>query len=438
MAAPTWTRLAWVPAFLALTLLVVGGAFVHLDRTFRARLDEELGARLRATAAATAAAVDDDIWVGLLAGDEATRDAARADLETIRAANDLADLFVFTPDLVVLLDVSGQYPEGEPNPALDLDGVAVTTALAGLPASTVLYESEGEVLKSGYAPVTSDAGTVLGGVGVEATAAYLGVLAALRRAMLGAGIGVLAVLALLGFAFSRVVAARLALEERLRRAESLAGLGQMTAMMAHEIRNPLGIIRGSAETLAETHGLADDPVYRFIPEEVDRLHQTLSAYLDFAHPAPQTGRTDAVASIRRTIDLVGGEFARRGVALETDLPDGEQPVDLAARDLEQACLNLLLNARDALAATGGTVRVSLERMGNRVRIEVADDGPGMDEGLRRRAFEPFVTGKETGSGLGLAVVRRTVEGAGGTVSLESAPGKGTVVRITLPRGEEEA
>jgi signal transduction histidine kinase len=274
-------------------------------------------------------------------------------------------------------------------------------------------------------------------VGVEATAAYLGVLAALRRAMAGAGIGVLAALALLGLAFTRIASARAALEERLRRAETLAGLGQMTAMMAHEIRNPLGIIRGSAETLAETHGLADDPVYRFIPEEVDRLHQTLSAYLDFANPAPGTGRTDAGASLRRTLDLVAGEFGRKGIALDTDLAAGEHPVALAARDLEQACLNLLLNARDALGE-GGTVRVGLERAGNRVRITVADDGPGMDEATRRRAFEPFVTDKEKGSGLGLAVVRRAVEGAGGTATLESAPGRGTVVRLTLPRAEEEA
>jgi len=420
-------RIPWVFLFLALTLAVVYAAFFYLYAEIRGRLDEELGARLTAVATAAAAAVNDPVWEGIRSGDPEAMAGARAELEEVRAANDLSDIFLFDPGERTLLDVRGQFPEGEVNPALGFDAVAVTAALAGLPAATRLYQSGDVFLKSGYAPVTGDAGGIVGGVGIEASAEFFAALDRLRGAMVGAAALVSVAVVLLGLGFARVQSVQSRLEERLHRAETLASMGQMAAVLAHEIRNPLGIIRGSAETLAEKYGLGDDEIYRFIPEEVDRLHATVTGYLDFARGGGETGAVDVSAALGRTLNLVRRELERKGVELAADIQDGVFPVRGAAR-LEQAFLNLVLNAADAMPQ-GGRLTVTLAGAPDSVRVAFADTGEGMDEETRRRSTDPFFTTKERGSGLGLAVVSRVVEDCGGRMDIVSRPGEGTTVRL---------
>lgn len=429
-------RLLWIVAFLLMTLGVVYTAFGYLYASFRGQLDEELGARLVAVASATAAAVDGPVWERLRAGDPSAARDIREELEEIREGNALSTIFLFDPAEITVLDVRDQYPEGEPNPALRYDLIAATSALAGIPAYTRLYEGEGTFLKSGYAPVLAADGEVIGGVGVEASAAFFAVLDGVRGTLLGAAAAALVAVIVLGVGFARIEQLQAGLQDRLRRAESLAVMGQMSAMLAHEIRNPLGIIRGAAETLAERHGLKDEEMYRYIPEEVDRLHRTVSAYLDFARGGDTEGSSDAIDALRRSAELVASEFDRRGivVALAAEVPPA--PVRAGADRLRQAFLNVLLNARDALPR-GGTVRIGVERSGERVVLSFADDGVGMTEEVRRRALEPFFTAKERGSGLGLAVVQRVVEDAGGRVDVQSRPGAGTTVTLTFPLAVEE-
>jgi len=415
---------------------VVYAAFLYLFVSFRNHLDEELGARLMAVASAASAAVNDEVWTGLLAGDPAVRARVEQEFLEIQTANDLSDLFLFDPAETTVFDLRGQYPAGEKNPALLFDVVAVTTALAGLPAYTALYQSGDTYLKSGYAPVLDPEGNVIGGVGAEASAAFFAVLSQVRGTLLGAAGLVLVGMTILGVGFTRIQNVQQGLERRLRRTETLATMGQMTAMLAHEIRNPLGIIRGSAETLAERYGIGDDELYRFIPEEVDRLHRTLSSYLDFARTDRPAGHEDLADALERTLALTAGELERRGIVVERDLAEGPWPVRADAHRLQQAFLNLVLNAKDAMAA-GGTLTVRLGRRGTRIRVEFADTGVGMDEATRARSLEPFYTSKEKGSGLGLAVVRRVAEDAGGRVEILSRPGEGTTVILTFPEGPRE-
>jgi len=423
-------RIPWVFVFLVLTLAVVYTAFLYLFVEFRRRLDEELGARLTAVASATAAAVDDGVWAGVASGDPVVLDAVRRELEEVRSTNDLSDIFLFDPEERTLLDVRGQFPEGDANPALAFDAVAVTAALAGLPAATRLYESGNTFLKSGYAPVLGDSGAVLGGVGIEASAGFFTALDRVRGTLLGAAGIVSVVVVLLGLGFARIQAGQTRLERRLRRAETLASMGQMAAMLAHEIRNPLGIIRGSAETLAEKYDLGEDEIYRFIPEEVDRLRATVTEYLDFARSGGEAAVEDAQAALQRTLHLVRRELERKGVELVADIQEGTFPVRGGAR-LEQAYLNLALNAGDAMPG-GGRLRVGLTATEREVRIAFADTGDGMDEATRRKCLDPFFTTKERGSGLGLAVVSRVVEDCGGGMEIASRPGSGTTVTLVFP------
>lgn len=433
MLPPRRKRLAGILGFLFLTLAVVYVAFIYLYGSYRRQLEEELGQRLIAVASATGAALNGPVWTALAGGDSAAVGAIRDELGEIQRVNGVADILVFDRDRRILFDLAGRFAVGEENLALTISDVSpVTEALAGLPAAGELYTSQGGYLKSAYAPVLGADGRAVGGVGVEASATFFEVLGQIRGTLLGVGVVVLAAVALLAAVFARLFSAQEALESRLRRTETLATMGQMAAMLAHEIRNPLGIIRGAAERIGERYGIQDDEVVRFIPDEVDRLERTLGTYLDFARPSVSGDGSDAGEALRRTVHLMEGEFTRKGLRLEADMEEGEFPVRGDAHLLQQVFLNLLLNAREAMPE-GGTASVTLRRNGNRTEIAVADSGPGMTEAVRRRAAEPFFTSKRSGSGLGLAVVHRVVTDAGGRMQIESEPGRGTRVTLSFPR-----
>jgi signal transduction histidine kinase len=274
-------------------------------------------------------------------------------------------------------------------------------------------------------------GTVRGGVGVEASATFFQALDQVRRTLVAASLLVLVGMSLLALGFARLLAARQRLEERLRRMETLAGMGQMTAMLAHEIRNPLGIIRAAAERVGERHGLQEEELFRFIPEEVDRLGSILESYLAFAGTGGGSEEEDLGDALRSTAALVAPEFERKGIGLGVDIAEGGFPVRGDPHRLRQVFLNLFLNARDA-AGEGGRLDVSLARRGRRAEVRFRDDGVGMSEDVRRRALEPFFTTKESGSGLGLAVVSRAVDELGGKLEISSDPGRGTEVVIRIP------
>jgi signal transduction histidine kinase len=425
----------WALVFLALNLVVVYAAFIFFYRDYRGRLEDELGLRLLAVATATAAAVNGEVWTALESGDTTAAALLRRELGQVRQDNGVDHIFLFDREEHTLFDLAGRFESGRLNPALVFEAAPVTSALAGLPAASRLYSSLGVYLKSAYAPVISPEGEIVGGVGVEASATFFQILERIRGTLIVAAVAVLAAMSLLGIAFARLLVAQESLEARLRRTELLAATGEMAAMLAHEIRNPLGIIRGAAERLGARHGgLREDEIFHFIPEEVDRLERTLGAYLDFARPRSGSEPGDARVALERTLGFIEPELDRRGIALERALEEGAFPVRGDAERLQQTFLNLILNARDAMPE-GGTLRVKLARRGRRVEIAFTDTGEGMTEEVRRRATEPFYTSKAKGSGLGLAVVRRVVDDLGGRLDIRSRPGEGTTVLLGLPLGD---
>ena len=406
-----------------------------LYRSMRKRLEAELGWRLVAVASGAAAVVNEEDWQLLAAGDSAQVEDLTQDLTDLRQVNSVTTIFVFDLDQKTLLDLGGQYPIGQPNPALLVDLEAVTTALAGWPVATRLYSSRGGFLKSAYAPVTDRHQNVVGGVGVEASATFFQTLGNMKRTLIGGALLVSLGLVLIGFAVARLWVARERLEARLSRAETLASMGQMTAMLAHEIRNPLGIIKGAAERVGKRHRLEDDEVFQFIPEEVDRLERTLNSYLDFAHARGAIEIEDLTRVIAGTLEFLQVELERKNIEVETRFEPGSFFLRCDGHLLRQALLNIFLNAGDAMPA-GGRLRVTLEGRGGRALVTITDTGIGMSEEVRARATEPFFTNKEKGSGLGLAVVSRAVEDIGGKLEIQSRLGAGTSVILNLPLAPE--
>jgi signal transduction histidine kinase len=230
----------------------------------------------------------------------------------------------------------------------------------------------------------------------------------------------------------RANASQWALERRLSRSENLAAMGRMTATLAHEIKNPLAIIRGSARRLGklepEAQRMADSVV-----EEVDRLSGTVNRYLQFARGSSlESGdRGDAATTLAATLDLLQGEFRARGCVLEAEAGPAGAQVALDDASLKQVWLNLLQNALEAVP-DGGHVRASCERSKTHVSVVIRDDGPGIPADVLARLGEPFFTTRAQGTGLGLHLSRQLVQGAGGRLSIESAPGAGTTVKVEFP------
>lgn len=229
--------------------------------------------------------------------------------------------------------------------------------------------------------------------------------------------------------------ALLSAEEAMRRSERLRALGELAAGMAHEIRNPLGGIRGAAEVLVkpETKPDARAEFGKLLDDEVTRLDRVVGNFLDFARPpAAEVARVRPAEVVDAVFLLLAGEARGRGVTTENAVArDVEVRAD--ADLLRQILLNLCLNAMQAQSG-GGRVRVAASRDGDRVFLDVEDGGPGVAADLRGRLFDPYVTGRAGGSGLGLPIASRLAETMSGRVELLRTGETGSVFRVTLPAG----
>jgi signal transduction histidine kinase len=225
------------------------------------------------------------------------------------------------------------------------------------------------------------------------------------------------------------------LEAQLHLAERLAALGEMVAGVSHEIKNPLGIIRSTAELLGEMPEASDAQkrLSGVIKEESSRLNQIVTEFLDFARPQePNLQECQLKDIIEKNLSFMQPELDRIGIKVRANI-DG-RPLKLMADQelLYQAFLNILINAIQSME-NGGALDIKIEKERGLYRIEVQDTGCGISEELKNRVFEPFFTTKDKGSGLGLPIVKKIIEGHRGTVSIKSKEGEGTRVQIRLPR-----
>ena len=226
-----------------------------------------------------------------------------------------------------------------------------------------------------------------------------------------------------------------AAEAAVRRSERLAALGQMMAGLAHELRNPLGTMKASAELLAknvpEGNAVAAE-LSGYIAKEVDRTNSLISRFLEFARPVPlKTGPADVNALVDRAVAMLENKQPPADVAVNKNYSPDIPPVELDAELIERVVYNLLLNAAEA-SPPGGTVTVKTRRIGGTVEIAVIDRGTGIDPKHRESIFNPFFTTKPGGVGMGLAVVARIVDEHGGKMAVESEQDQGSVFRVLLP------
>jgi signal transduction histidine kinase len=410
VAAPAIAALLGLAGSLGATLYLHGEAGAALDRVLEERLKG---------AGETAA--------GLLGSGEPDGPALRA----VMRANGLEGAYVLSPGLRIVADATGS--AGGVADLLRVDARRAAEALDGRASVAFGWEMGDLRIATAYFPIRRPDGSVRAVLALEAGQAFAAVRGTLRQA-LAVGV-ILSVVGAIALAFaalrwSRIEAQRRTDAERAVRGEALA---RMAAMVAHEIRNPIGVIRSAAELVGARAGPflgdRDRAALGDVLSEVERLRRMTEDFLDLAREP----RLEAVA-----VDLAElvGEAAR---ALSTTHPSIEVRLDVppvrALADpgrIRQVLSNLLVNSAQAGATK---VELTAEAERGSVRLALQDDGPGVDPALRERLFDPFVSGRAGGTGLGLAISRRMVERQGGTlVNVQAERGARFEVRLPLAEG----
>jgi signal transduction histidine kinase len=355
-------------------------------------------------------------------------------LGALMRANALDGAYVLDARLRTVADSAGGKID-----LLRIDGARVARAFAGEASVGPAWELGGLVLLTGYFPIRGQGGgaggAVTGVLGLEAGQSFAVARAGLARARnLGVGLSILCALGLglLAARWTRAEKARALAAARAARGDALS---RMAAMAAHEIRNPLGVIRGTVDLLRERSGARlgerDLQALGDIVGEVERLRRLSQDLNDLGAERPlalePVDLGDLVADAARA-----AEAAFPGVAVrrEVDVP---APVAADPARLRQVLGNLLANAAQA-QGQAGEIRIEAARRGGAVHVLVRDQGPGIPDEASERVFDLYFTTKSEGTGLGLAVARRLVEQHGGTLVHRRDLRPGTTFEITLPAG----
>lgn len=226
--------------------------------------------------------------------------------------------------------------------------------------------------------------------------------------------------------------------ERMKRVERLSAVGQLSAGLAHEIRNPLASIAGAVGIIERNRGSESkrSECLKIIKRETERLNRLLTTFLDFARPRPPQYRTiNLPRALDSAIALATHAVDRKPIALSKDVPASLPALECDPEQLRQVLLNLLINAIQA-SPHGGDVVLRARLAGSKVLIQVKDQGSGIPPEIRERIFDPFFSTKESGTGLGLSVAHQIIEQHGGILTAEANPGKGMTFSVALPLKRE--
>jgi signal transduction histidine kinase/HD-like signal output (HDOD) protein len=440
--------------------VVLSGARTQLGRLYRSQYQQGLKAQ--------AEALQSDLLVrlnGRLAACRSTRDVLAGVVTHVREALSI------DPVVVYLVSREGGYVEGILGAADGttehfihaLDKVQGANALLGgfLPASVPtlpgraegteawLFERHGPRLGAGpFYTIPLAAGNVRIGGLVLAAAPGTGGLPPQEAAQLAS------LASVAGTALKRVQAEaelvtlseelaevnrdlHAAEHERVQR-RNVAALGEMAAGAAHEINNPLAIISGRAQQLAADEKVpARLEMLKTIIQQASRVSDILAELRQFAHPpAPRLAQVDAAALAREVVAEFQPAGGAKGTLLRLEAPDAPAAIRVDRGQILSVLREIVKNAMEACAGgAGGNVTVTVQPLGaeQSIRLAVTDNGPGMDPQVRARAFDPFYCGRDAGRrrGLGLSKAYRAVVASGGQMTLESAPGRGTTVRLTF-------
>lgn len=454
-------RIALGGVTLMLLALTAGGAlFVRRAAQFQERALENSLVTLGGKVASSLPA-EDVLWVLPLLYDSETGEVFAdriAEYQDIpawgslkRATSELdevdsiASVWLLAPSGELILKGDGSpIQEGERRTAIEANPDLVARASAGEVVASARQPTE--PLKRVFVPLRRPArenepAKVVGILRIEANRDYFDAVRNARTRSLIALAVAFMLIAAAWYSFIRLVRRAAEAERQATLSDRLRALGTLTAGIAHEIRNPLGILTLEIEELrAIVRGMEESPARRDLAgieanlqSEVSRLRDLTEQFLDYARPAQtESGKTNLAESLPTMLRLFSKGIAAEKRTFQEEIPPGEATVALSEPRLRQVVLNLLRNADEALGDRQGTIRVGLALEGGQALLTVADDGPGMTPEVAAQVFDPFFTTRAEGTGLGLSLCRNIVETAGGSILLETSPGVGTTFSVRLP------
>lgn len=224
----------------------------------------------------------------------------------------------------------------------------------------------------------------------------------------------------------------------MKRVERLSAVGQLSAGLAHEIRNPLASIAGAVGIIERNSGSESkrSECLNIIKRETERLNRLLTSFLDFARPRPPQYQTISLPeALDSVVALATHAVNHKRIARRKEVPASLPALECDPEQLRQVLLNLLINAIQA-SPSGGDVVLTARHAGSRVLIQVKDGGSGIPPEIREKIFDPFFTTKESGTGLGLSVAHQIIEQHGGILTAEANPDKGMTFSVALPLKRE--
>ncbi len=463
---------------LLVVLVLTASSYLFYDTAKRA-LDAEMGERLVAVAKTSAAQLNGSYLRALQPGGEGTRlyRTLQKKLQSMRDASDAQAMYVLDLEYKSLVDSRLDVPIGSQYHSLGEDRIHLDQAKGGIGAASVAFHGKDDAFyRSAYAPIHDEHGDIVAILAVDASVLFLESLARMSRNMVLIGVvGVVFALVLSIFlarsivvpierlsqatqqikagAFGTQVETRskdevgvlattfnemsIAIQERDQQVSRMAEeLRQLSAGLAHEVRNPLNGMRIFLGLLKRQ--IPADPKAEQLIEQVDgevqSLNQLVSEFLDFARPTPLQAEamdlSDVVASV---LALLDAELRADTIEVQTVNLDTLPTIEADADQLKWVFTNLLKNAAQAIDR-GGTIAAEgfVDADADAIRVEVRDTGVGMSAETAERAFIPFFTTKDKGTGLGSAIVKRLVEHHRGTIECTSKRGGGTTFALKLP------
>lgn len=354
-----------------------------------------------------------------------------ARLRAVEAANALDGAYVIDPGFRMSANAEG--PSGGRVDLLRVDLPRLKAAFAGTASAGGGYDFGALHVATAYFPLRSKDGKVSAVLALEAGKSFIAGRERLRHALWGG----VALCALGALALALVAARWSSAEKRARTAVAEAARGEaisrMAATAAHEIRNPLGVIRGTVELMRERAGASlgerDRAAMQDVLDEVERLRKLTEDFLDLSADRPLALKPLALdAVLREAAAKASARFPELDSAIE--VPASLEVVADEAR-LHQVLANLLTNSAQAGARRVELSAATVEATSAEVFVRISDDGAGISSSARARLFEPFVTGKAGGTGIGLALSRRLMERSGGGLRALETPGPGATFELRL-------
>ncbi len=349
-------------------------------------------------------------------------------LYDIKINNELENIVLLDPTGYLLIDFRLNYIIKDTLFAFPIQSNLVKKASLGETPDPFLIKSDDQYFLSAYLPILNDYEEPVAILVMDAPLKFFSTLIKFEVGILYLGIG--GIFILITFSLIIMISTKrlFAAEDRMKEQDRLVQLGQMVATVAHEIRNPLSIIKGTAEVLKKKYENLDDEMFSYIPTEIERLNQLVNQFLQFSR--------------RSKLEMQQYDLNKKLNELIPNLEDhrleieniGSIPlIKVDSNALKQVLLNVINNAFDSIDTDGKvTIRFFTEGRRNRmVVIEVRDNGKGIKKEDLPKVFEPFYSTKASGSGLGLAISRQLIEQMGGKIQIDSQKETGTTVWIKL-------